>query len=126
MAIATFVVFSGLLAVCVDNTVNNLNSLVTDAHLSQTFIGLVLLPLPNCDTASITQAVNDKMDNVMTFTIGKCLQTALLVTPLTVLVGWGMGVDGMTLVFGGFEIVSLFTTMILLNFLLGGLERVTW
>ncbi|KAK8127052.1 uncharacterized protein PG998_002811 [Apiospora kogelbergensis] len=66
------------------------------------------------------------MDNVMTFTIGKCLQTALLVTPLTVLVGWGMGVDGMTLVFGGFEIVSLFTTMILLNFLLGGLERVTW
>ncbi|KAK8096063.1 hypothetical protein PG999_014085 [Apiospora kogelbergensis] len=118
VATATFVVFSALLAVCVDNTVNSLSSLTTDARLSQTFIGLVLLPLPNCDTVSISQAVNDEMDNVISFTIGKCLQTALLVTPLAVLIGWGLGVNDMTLVFGGFEIVSLFSTMVLLNFLL--------
>ncbi|KAH8194523.1 hypothetical protein TruAng_011303 [Truncatella angustata] len=118
VAVATFIISAGLSALCVDYTVNSINALSTGAKLSQTFIGLVLLPIPNCDLAPISHAIEDRLDNAMNFTIGKCLQTALFITPLVVLIAWGMGVDGMTLVFDGFEVVSLFAAILLLNFLL--------
>jgi Ca2+:H+ antiporter len=125
VALATFVISSTLLALCTDYTVNSIEALSTRANLSHTFIGLVLLPIPNCDAGPIGLASNDMLDETMNDTIGKCLQTALFVTPLTVLIAWGMGVDEMTMVFDGFEIVSLFAAILLLNLLM---ERgqVTW
>lgn len=121
----TFLAASTLLALCVDYTVNSIQALSTGANLSHTFIGLILLPIPNCDFSPIANAIEDQLDNTMTYTIGKCLQTALFITPLTVLIAWGMGVDEMTMVFDGFEIVSLFAAILLLNFLM---EKgcVTW
>ncbi len=53
----------------------------------------------------------------MKYTVGRSIQIALLVEPLVVLMAWGMGVGGVTLAFDGFEVVSLFTTILLLNFL---------
>ncbi|KAF7532319.1 hypothetical protein G7054_g8067 [Neopestalotiopsis clavispora] len=125
VALAIFVGASTLLALCVDYTVNSIDALSTGANLSQTFIGLVLLPIPNCDTGPIKRATYDRLDETMNDTIGKCLQTALFVTPLTVLIAWGMGVDEMTMVFDGFEIVSLFAAILLLNLLMERGE-VTW
>ncbi|KAI4600686.1 hypothetical protein KJ359_012848 [Pestalotiopsis sp. 9143b] len=103
----------------------NIQALSQGANLSHTFIGLILLPIPNCDFSPIANAIEDQLDNTMSYTIGKCLQTALFITPLTVLIAWGMGVDEMTMVFDGFEIVSLFAAILLLNFLM---EKgcVTW
>ncbi len=88
-------------------------------------MGLILLPLPNCDLAPILSAFRDKLDTTMNCTIGKCLQTALLVTPLSVLIAWGAGVEDVTLVFDGFEVVSLFAAILLLNFLVSD-GKVTW
>ncbi|KAI1449202.1 hypothetical protein F5Y02DRAFT_429834 [Annulohypoxylon stygium] len=125
VAIATFVGFSALLAVCVDFAVGSINSLSTQGNLSSTFIGLILLPIPNCEFTTTTYALDDTMNIVMTFTIVKCLQTALFVMPLSVLLGWGLGVNEVTLVFSGFEVVSLFAAVVLLNFLLTE-GKVTW
>lgn len=125
VALAIFIGASTLLALCVDYTVNSIDALSTGANLSQTFIGLVLLPIPNCDTGPIKRATYDRLDETMNDTIGKCLQTALFVTPFTVLIAWGMGVDEMTMVFDGFEIVSLFAAILLLNLLMERGE-VTW
>ncbi|KAK6219486.1 hypothetical protein LQW54_002219 [Pestalotiopsis sp. IQ-011] len=125
VAWSTFLAASTLLALCVDYTVNSIQALSTEANLSHTFIGLVLLPIPNCDFSPIANALEDQLDSAMTYTIGKCLQTTLFITPLTVLIAWGMGVDEMTLVFDGFEIVSLFAAILLLNFLMEK-GSVTW
>ncbi|KAJ9145092.1 Vacuolar calcium ion transporter [Pleurostoma richardsiae] len=91
--------------------------LTQQASLSSTFVGLTLLPIPNCDFAPITLALDDCLEQTMKYTVGRSIQTALLVEPLVVLVAWAMGIGGVTLAFDGFEIVSLFTTILLLNFL---------
>jgi len=85
--------------------------------LSQKAIGLILHPILNNDLTTISHAIKDKMDQTINFTIGKCLQTSLFVTPLMVIIAWGMGLD-LTLSFNGFEIVSLFASILLLNYLI--------
>ena len=55
------------------------------------------------------------MDVVMSYTIGKCLLTALLVTPCVVPLAWWLGVNDVTLVFDGFQFVSLFAAVLMLN-----------
>lgn len=52
------------------------------------------------------------MGSTLNFTVVKSIQTALLVLPSTVLLGWGVGIEEATLVFDGFEVVSLFATTI--------------
>jgi Ca2+:H+ antiporter len=76
----------GLTALCVDYAVSSITALSTNADLSPIFIGLVLLPIPNRDLAPISQAMRCKLDTAMNYTIGKCIQTALFITPLTVLI----------------------------------------
>jgi len=69
--------------------------------------------------------MKDKLCHTVTSTVGKSIQTALLVTPTIVLLAWCLGVDQVTLVFDGFEVVSLFATVLLLNFLIVD-ARVHW
>lgn len=100
----------------VDYVVNSINAIAITAQLSRTFIGLILLPVPNCDPYAIYLATKDEVDQVITCTIGKCIQTALCITPFITLLAWWLGIQGVTLVFDGFEIVSLFAAILLLNF----------
>lgn len=125
VAVALFAATTTLLYFCIDFTVSSIDALTTTHGVSGTFVGLILLPLPNCDLAPILSAFRDKLDTTMNCTIGKCLQTALLVTPLSVLIAWGAGVEDVTLVFDGFEVVSLFAAILLLNFLVSD-GKVTW
>ena len=108
-----------LLTFAVDFAVNSIDILSQEAQISKDFIGLVLLPLlNNVDPGPILFAVKDNITVTVGITVGKCLQTALLVTPLMVIIGWCMGVDSMTLYFDGFEVASLFSSVILLNYLI--------
>ncbi|UNI15600.1 hypothetical protein JDV02_002121 [Purpureocillium takamizusanense] len=109
----------------IDFTVKSIDALTTDAHLSKTFVGLILLPLSSCDYVPMALAMQDKLGHTVTSTVGKSIQTALLVTPMIVLLAWCLGVDQVTLVFDGFEVVSLFATVLLLNFLIVD-ARVHW
>ena len=118
VAVAVFVVSTILLFFSVEFIVDSIDALTTHANVSRTFVGLVLFPLPNCDFSPINYAIEDKMDVVMSYTIGKCLQTALLVTPSVVLLAWWVGVDDVTLVFDSFQVVSVFAAVLMLNFLI--------
>lgn len=118
VAVTAFLVSTVLLYFCIDYAVNSIDNVISQTGVTRSFIGLIVLPLPNCDFTAITWASKDKMDNALSATIGKCLQTALFVLPLVVLIAWGVGVDSVTLVFDGFEIVSLFAAILLLNFLM--------
>ncbi|OPB39677.1 Calcium/proton exchanger [Trichoderma guizhouense] len=116
VAILLFLASNVALFFLVDYVVNSINGLATTAQLSRTFIGLILLPIPNCDPYAIYLAVKDEVDHVITCTIGKCIQTALCITPFITLLAWWLDIQGVTLVFDGFEIVSLFAAILLLNF----------
>ncbi|KAJ4857711.1 sodium/calcium exchanger protein domain-containing protein [Trichoderma breve] len=116
LAISLFLASNVGLFFLVDYVVNSINGLATTAQLSRTFIGLVLLPIPNCDPYAIYLAIQDEVDHVITCTIGKCIQTALCITPFITLLAWWLDIQGVTLVFDGFEIVSLFAAILLLNF----------
>lgn len=102
---------------CLNAVVDSINTLTQRTSLSETFVGLILLPIPNCDFAPISLAVDDRLEQTMKYTVGRSIQTALLVEPFVILLAWWMGVPGVTLAFDGFEVVSLFTTILLLNFL---------
>lgn len=117
VATAIFVATIALLYLCIDATVNSISALTEQTALTPTFVGLILLPIPNCDFAPISLAVDDQLEQTMKYTVGRSIQTALLVEPLVVLLAWGMNVPNVTLAFDGFEVVSLFTTILLLNFL---------
>ena len=116
MAIFLTVVIT-LTAFCTQFAVDCIDALSQKANLSKTFIGLVLLPILNNDTTPLTHAIKDNMHQTMNYTIGKCLQTSLLVTPLMVLIAWGMHLE-LTLNFDGFEVVSLFASVLLVNYLI--------
>ncbi|KAL7931724.1 Ca2+ transporter [Trichoderma chlorosporum] len=116
VAMLLFIVSNVALFFIADYAVNSINELATTVQLSRTFIGLILLPIPNCDPYTIYLAVEDEVDQVITNTIGRCIQTALCITPSIILLAWWLDIEGVTLVFDGFEIVSLFAAILLLNF----------
>lgn len=117
-AIILFAVTIVLLYLCIDATVDSVTALTEQTPLTPMFVGLILLPIPNCDFAPISLAVDNFLEQTMRYTVGRSVQTALLVEPLVVLIAWWAGIGDVTLAFDGFEVVSLFTTILLLNFLM--------
>lgn len=93
---------------------DNLDGLISHANISTTFVGIVILPLLSNDFTIIKPAQADKMDLVLALTVGKCLQTILLVIPFTVLLGWAMH-RPMTLSFDAFEVTALFASVVYIS-----------
>lgn len=107
------VVITILVAVCAEYLVDSIDSIVATAHISKTFIGLILLPIVGNAAEHVTAivvAVKDKMDLAMGVAIGSSMQIALLVTPFLVILGWIMG-QPMTLHFETFETVIFFLSV---------------
>ncbi|KAG4437879.1 hypothetical protein IFR05_006639 [Cadophora sp. M221] len=107
-------------AVCAEYLVGSIDSLVETAHISKTFIGLILLPIVGNAAEHVTAivvAVKDKMDLAMGVAIGSSMQIALLVTPSLVLLGWAIGVD-MTLHFETFETVVFFLSVLVVTYVI--------
>ena len=118
VAFMTFLISSILLYFCTDYIINSINTLIDDLGTSATFVGLILMPIPNCDAAPITVAVRDRLDATMELTVVKSIQTVLLVTPSIVLLAWWLGMEDMNLAFGVFETVIMVVTFILLNMII--------
>jgi len=76
--------------------------IVEEKHVSDHFMGLILVPLVEKFAEHLT-AIDEAWDNQMNFALvhilGASVQTALLNAPLVVLVGWGIGKE-MSLNFG--------------------------
>ncbi|KAG8418332.1 hypothetical protein J3458_005751 [Metarhizium acridum] len=109
---------TALLYFHIDYSVHSIDALTSAIHLSKTFVGLVLFPLANVDYTPIMLAIDGKLGQTVTQTVGKSIQTALLVMPLNVLIAWACGLGEVTLVFNGFEVISLFAAVLLLNVLM--------
>lgn len=128
LAVATlvFAVSIVLLYLCIDATVDSISALTEQTSPTSMFVRSILLPIPDCDFAPISPAADDFFDQTMRYTVGRSVQTALLVEPLVVLLAWWMGKADVTLAFYGFEVISLFTTILLLGFFLMVDAKVHW
>jgi Ca2+:H+ antiporter len=95
--------------------IESIRGLTLDTSLPQDFIGLVLLPILSNDPAAIQLAVHDEMDLAIHAALGKSLQVTLVVTPILVILGWGLGIGEMNLLFDGFQVVTLFASVLLVQ-----------
>lgn len=107
---AALVVVTLLVAICADYLVDSIDAIVEKAHISKTFIGLILIPIVGNAAEHVTAVIvawKNKMDLAIGVAIGSSLQIAIFVTPFLVILGWAMG-QPMTLHFETFETVSFF------------------
>lgn len=114
------VVVTVLVAVCAEYLVDSIDSIVETAHISRTFIGLILIPIVGNAAEHVTAVVvayKNKMDLAIGVAIGSSLQIALFVTPFLVILGWIMGVE-MTLHFETFETVAFFVSSLVVTLLI--------
>ncbi|KAI9745568.1 MAG: hypothetical protein M1818_001102 [Claussenomyces sp. TS43310] len=119
-AAIVLVVVTVVVAICAEYLVDSIDSLVETAHISKTFIGLILLPIVGNAAEHVTAvvvALKDKMDLAMGVAIGSSMQIALLVTPFLVILGWIMG-QPMTLHFETFETVVFFVSVLVVTYVI--------
>ena len=111
------VVVTVMVAVCAEYLVDSIDAIVQTAHISKTFIGLILLPIVGNAAEHVTAVVvslKNKMDLAIGVAIGSSLQIALGVTPFLVILGWIMD-QPMTLHFETFETVVFFLSVLVVN-----------
>jgi Ca2+:H+ antiporter len=119
-AAVALVLITLAVAVCAEYLVDSIDAIVEEAHISKTFIGLILLPIVGNAAEHVTACVvayKNKMDLAIGVAIGSSLQIALFVTPSLVLLGWAMG-QPMTLHFQMFETVVFFVSVLVVNYLI--------
>jgi len=74
--------------------VDSIDAITSRGHISETFVGLILLPIVGNaaeHATAVTVACKDKMDLAIGVAVGSSMQIALLVLPLTVVIGWMIG-----------------------------------
>ncbi|KAK4997637.1 hypothetical protein LTR66_002969 [Elasticomyces elasticus] len=103
--------------------VEQIENMVQERGISDSFMGLILVPLVE-KTAEHLTAIDEAWDNqtnhALSSVLGASVQTALLSTPLVVLVGWGLN-RNMDLNFELFDAVVLILAILVVgNFLRDG------
>lgn len=104
-----------------DWLVESIDGFVEESGISKTFVGIILLPIVGNAVehiTAVTMATKNKMDLSMAIAIGSCVQIALFVTPLTVLVGWASGKD-MTLNFPPYELMLFVMSVVVVAIAMG-------
>ncbi|KAI9742692.1 MAG: hypothetical protein M1818_003833 [Claussenomyces sp. TS43310] len=122
VAIGTLLAATVVIALCAEYMVDSIDAFTSEYNISRTFVGLILLPIVGNaaeHATAVTVACKDKMDLAIGVAVGSSMQVALLILPLMIIIGWGMGEDGMNLSFDGFQIVVLFVSVLLVNYLIG-------
>ncbi|OQD78961.1 hypothetical protein PENANT_c069G11306 [Penicillium antarcticum] len=121
VALITLCISTTLVAICAEFMVNSIDALTATGSITETFVGLILLPIVGNaaeHATAVTVACKDKMDLAIGVAVGSSMQIVLLVLPLVVVIGWAMGVENMTLNFEAFQIIFLFVTVLLVNYLI--------
>lgn len=100
--------------------VEQIHWIVVNRHVSDAFMGLILVPLVEKAAehlSAIDEAWDDAMDFALSHLLGSTVQTALLVAPVVVVVGWIAG-RPLDLHFEVFMVVVLvFAVLVVGNFI---------
>jgi Ca2+:H+ antiporter len=107
--IIALVIGIALVTIIAITLVLQIEHIIEYSHVSDPFMGLILVPLVEKFAEHITaidEAWDDQMNFALSAVLGSTLQTALFNAPLTVIVGWGLG-KHMDLNFDVFNLVML-------------------
>lgn len=115
-AIVGLVIAVVLVAFHTDFATDDVQSILQRRKVSQTFLSLIILPMLSIDPVATDLALQDKMNISISLTLERCMQTGLLLVPLTVLLAWCMGVDKMNLDFDDFVVASLFAAIVIVSY----------
>ena len=96
-----------LLGVCTTFMVDSIDGRTQKTLLSQSFVGVILLPLLSCNLHAIKLARQDKLEECFQLTINNSVQVLLFILPLAVMIGWIRDDPSMTLLFDGPQVISL-------------------
>ncbi|THC99366.1 hypothetical protein EYZ11_001178 [Aspergillus tanneri] len=121
VAFLTLGISTAFVALCAEFMVDSIHALTERGNVSETFVGLILLPIVGNaaeHATAVTVACKDKMDLAIGVAVGSSMQIALLVLPLIIVLGWCMGKDEMTLYFDAFQVILLFVSVLLVNYLI--------
>ncbi|KAF1965501.1 hypothetical protein BU23DRAFT_489321 [Bimuria novae-zelandiae CBS 107.79] len=91
--------------------------MVEERHISDAFMGLILVPVVEKAAEhllAIDEAWDGQMNLALAHVLGASVQTALLNTPLVVIVGWGLNI-GMDMQFEVFDSVSLILAVLVVG-----------
>ena len=105
--IFTLCVDIALLGVCTTFMVDSIDGLTQKTLLSQSFVGVILLPLLSCNLHAIKLAREDKLQQCFELTINNSVQVLLFILPLAVMIGWVRDDPSMTLLFDTPQVISL-------------------
>ena len=122
VAIAQLTISTVIIALCAEFMVDGISAVTTEGGLSEEFVGLILLPIVGNaaeHATAVTVAIKDKMDLAIGVAVGSSMQVSLFLLPLLIIIGWGMGAEEMNLAFDTFQIVVLFLSVLLVNYLIG-------
>ena len=117
----TLAISTALVGVCAESMVGSIDAITEGGAISRTFVGLILLPIVGNaaeHATAVTVACKDKMDLAIGVAIGSSIQIALLVIPLSVVLGWIIGNQNMDLSFDDFQVIVLFVTILLVSYLI--------
>jgi len=120
MAIALLTVITVFVAICAEFLVDAIQDVCTAWGVSQTFVGLILLPIVGNaaeHVTAVTVAIKNKMDLALGVAVGSSMQIALLVTPLMVIIGWIID-KRMSLYFNMFETCVMVIAVLIVNYLI--------
>jgi Ca2+:H+ antiporter len=94
-----------------------------DIGFSKSFVGLVVVPIIIGAAEHIATAIRahknrrDEIEWIIEVAIISSIRTSLFVLPLAVLLGWILGVPGITLFFDGFQVTMLTLAILLVNYI---------
>ncbi|KAI8338959.1 Sodium/calcium exchanger protein-domain-containing protein [Chlamydoabsidia padenii] len=119
-SIVSLVVIAGFVSLHAEFLVGAIEGVVESWGIDETFVGIILLPIVGNaaeHVSSVTFAMKNKMNLCIGIAISSSLQIGLLVTPVLVITGWIIG-QPMTLFFENFETVVLFSSVLIVNYLI--------
>lgn len=109
-----------LVTIIAISLVENIEFIVEEHHISDAFIGLILVPLVEKFAEHLTaidEAWDDQMNMALSHVLGATIQTSLFNGPLVVIVAWGLN-KPLDLNFSLFNIVVLILAILVVgNFL---------
>ena len=110
-AVSALVFSTILIGICAEFLVGSIEGLSKEYGLSETFVGLIILPIVGNAAEHVTAvfaAMRNQMDLAIGVSLGSSLQIAIFVTPFLVLVGWVTG-NPLTLAFPVFDVAVNFS-----------------
>ena len=121
VAMGVLIVSAIFIAFCAEYLVDSIEGISQASHLSERFIGMIILPIVGNAAEHVTAvfaAMRNKMDLAVGVALGSSMQIALFVTPFLVIVAWGLGTP-LVLNFPVFDTSVLFVTILIVNQMIG-------